>query len=125
MALQRRIVLADDSTDTVALMKFFLQSIGFSVVAVGDGEAALHAIAEHKPDVALIDIMLPRMSGLEVARAVRKDPALGAVRLLACTGNGGREHERASIEAGFERHLTKPVDFGELERLLAELVGAG
>lgn len=124
MALQRRIVLADDCSDAVALMKFFLQSLGFVVTAVGDGEAALRAIVEHQPEVALLDITLPLMSGLEVAQAVCKDPSLASVLLIACTGHGGREHERASLEAGFERHLTKPVDFGELERLLDELLGS-
>lgn len=120
MTLQRRIVLADDCSDALALMKFFLQSLGFVVISAGDGEAAVRAITEHRPEVALIDIMLPGMGGLEVAEAVRKDPSLAGVRLIACTGHGGRGHERASIDAGFERHLTKPIDFTQLEQLLAE-----
>lgn len=124
MALQRRIVLADDCSEAVALMKFFLQSIGFTVIAVADGESALCAIIEHRPEFALIDIVLPRKNGLEVAQAVRKDPDLAATYLIACTGQGGREHEQASLEAGFDRHLTKPVDFSQLEQLLDELMSS-
>jgi CheY-like chemotaxis protein len=75
---------------------------------------------EFRPEVVLCDLGLPGgMDGYAVARAMRKDPDLSAALLIATTGYGQAEDQRRCREAGFDAHLTKPVDFGELQRLLA------
>ncbi len=113
-----KVVIADDNTAALALMRCFVQSLGFSVIAVSDGGAALRAIEDHSPAFALLDISLPILTGVEVARSVREKPELASVRMIACTGHGDRELEDECGRAGFERYLVKPIDFGVLEGLL-------
>jgi CheY-like chemotaxis protein len=73
----------------------------------------------------LLDISMPEMDGYEVARAIRRNPALAGVRLVAMTGWGQDEDRRRTREAGFDEHLIKPVDAGSLRGLLADLGPAG
>ena len=118
MVVRSSIVIADDCVSSVAILKYFIESLGYEVFAVADGEAAIEAIRRYKPAVALIDLTLPIVSGLEVAQFVRADTELSAVRLIACTGLSGRDHEEASRLAGFEIHLVKPVELFEIERVI-------
>jgi len=78
------------------------------------------AARRFRPEVVLCDIGLPGCDGYEVARALRQDPATASARLIAISGYGQEEDERRSHEAGFERHLTKPVHPADLQHLLAE-----
>jgi len=84
-----------------------------------DGPSALAAAAAESPELVLLDIGLPGMDGYEVARRLREQPQFARTRLIALTGYGQSSDRRATTEAGFEAHLVKPVDFVELERLLA------
>ena len=118
MNVRSSILIADDCVSSVSILKYFIESLGYEVFAVADGEAAIEAIRRYKPAAALIDLTLPILSGLEVARAVRADRELSAVRLIACTGLSGRDHEEASRRAGFETHLVKPVELFEIERVI-------
>lgn len=118
MTVRSTILIADDCVSSVAILRCFLESLGYNVFAVTDGEAAIEAIRRSKPAIALIDLTLPNLSGLEVARAIRADTNLSAVRLIACTGLSGREHEEASRRAGFESHLVKPAELFEIERII-------
>ena len=85
----------------------------------GDGAAALHACAEHAPDLVLLDIAMPGMDGFAVARTLRSQPELRDIRVVALTGFGQQDDRRKSREAGFDDHLVKPVSPDELRRLLA------
>jgi CheY-like chemotaxis protein len=76
----------------------------------------------YQPRVALLDIGLPEMDGFEVARRIRQDPTLNQVLLIAMTGYGEEQHQRASSEAGFSQHLVKPVEAKKLLELLAALI---
>lgn len=90
------------------------------MTTVADGCAALHVIVQEKPDVALIDIGLPGMSGYDVARAVRRELASTTPRLVAMTGYGQDADRAAAFDAGFDAHVTKPAStetiLGALER---------
>ena len=83
-----------------------------------DGSDAVDAAAARRPDLMLLDIGLPGMDGYEVARRLRSDPGLKDVRLIACTGYGREEDVRKMGEAGFDRHLLKPVSAAQLEQVL-------
>jgi two-component system, chemotaxis family, CheB/CheR fusion protein len=113
-----RVVIVEDSEDSLELLKLFLEHLGHEAHAAATGPAGLEAIIEHKPDLALVDIGLPGMSGLEVARAVREHPGISEVYLVALTGYGRDDDRRATAEAGFDEHLTKPVSRETLERVL-------
>lgn len=116
-----RILVVDDNRDAADSMRMLLNHFGADVHVVYDGQSALEALAPFKPQVMLLDIGMPGMNGLEVARRVRRSPQGDAVTLIALTGWGQEEDRRNSHEAGFDHHLVKPVDAVGLRRLLASL----
>lgn len=91
---------------------------GHDVRVAHDGPAALEAAHAYRPEVVLLDIGLPGMTGYEVARRLRQEPPAGLALLIALTGYGQEEARRRSSEAGFDVHLTKPVDPADLKELL-------
>ncbi|MBC7513437.1 MAG: response regulator [Herminiimonas sp.] len=117
-ALQYRILLIEDNEDGRDMMRTMLTEYGHVVLEAADGLEGLRIAAQGKPDIALVDIGLPTIDGYEVARRLRADPATAEVRLIALTGYGLAEDQRLAIEAGFDLHLVKPVNF---EHLLAAI----
>jgi PAS domain S-box-containing protein len=113
-----RVLVVDDNLDAADTLTTFLEMLGLQVRSVHDGPDALPAARAFGPDVVLLDIGLPGMDGYEVARALRADPQVGRVRLIALTGWGAEEDRRRALAAGFDHHLTKPVDLTVLEDLL-------
>jgi len=120
-----RILIADDHEDAAESLALILEAAGHVVRRTHDGEAALAAVSEFAPDVALVDIGMPKVDGYQVAQRLRAMPATAAVRLVALTGWGQeRDRERARA-AGFDAHLVKPVAPETLTRLLAEIAARG
>lgn len=115
----RSIVVVEDDDDTRTVLAFMLEAEGARVEAAGGGEEAVTLAGRIRPDVVLCDVGLPDIDGLEVARRLRAQPGLGATRLIALTGYGQAEDVRQAIAAGFETHLTKPVNLDQLMALLA------
>ena len=99
-------------------LALLLRSWGCQVHVVHDGESALAQAARDLPDVVLLDIGLPGMDGIEVCRRIRREPWGGAIKIVAVTGWGQDEDRRKSMEAGFDHHLVKPIEYGELESVL-------
>src|SRR5262249_5430010 len=122
LAVGHRVLLVEDNRDAAHTAARLLQMAGHDVRTAHVGSAALEIARSFLPDVILCDIGLPGgMSGYDVARAVRQDPALSSIYLVALTGYGRDEDRRQSEEAGFALHLTKPVDCEKLEGLLGNL----
>jgi signal transduction histidine kinase/CheY-like chemotaxis protein len=117
----RRILVADDNRDAADSLAMILRLGGHEVHVVRDGQEAFEAAAWFRPDVALLDIGMPRLNGYEAARRVRGQPWGEGVVLVAVTGWGQEEDKRRASENGFDHHLTKPVDPAALEKLLADL----
>lgn len=113
-----RAVVVDDAADLRELVADLLRMKGHEVTACEDGAAAVKAIREIKPDVALIDIGLPEMDGYEVARTLRKELPIGTVRLIAMTGYGQATDKAAALEAGFDAHIVKPASADKIMRAL-------
>ena len=114
----RRILVVDDNVDTADLLSEVLRAIGHEVVIAHDGAQALEALRAFDAQVCLLDIGLPVMDGFELARRIRERRQAGVLRLVAVTGYG-QEHDReVSRPAGFDRHLTKPVDLPELIQII-------
>jgi len=107
---KRQVLVVDDNADAAEMLAGLVAQRGHRVSVVHDGEGALERARSVAPDVMLLDIEMPRMSGYEVARAVRKDPELRRVRLIAISGHLGARDGRLDREAGFDVHLVKPVD---------------
>jgi CheY-like chemotaxis protein len=114
-----RVLLVEDYTDSATSMAMLIRLYGHEVEVVGDGPAALDAARAAVPDVVLLDIGLPKMSGHEVARRLT---ASGGKKpfLIALTGYGGPDEVKRCMEAGFDLHLLKPADPEQLRLLLQE-----
>jgi PAS domain S-box-containing protein len=126
---RRRILIVEDNVDAAEMLQFVLELQGHEVTVAVNGTEGLELLRLDEPDVVLCDIGLPGMSGYEFARAVRADPMLGDVVLVALTGYGRAADRRRTEEAGFDAHLTKPVELAALDEVLAGLAsrrpGAG
>lgn len=110
----RRLLIVDDNIDAADSLAILLRALGHQVATAHDGLRALELIREQVPDVVLLDIGMPMLSGLEVAREVRSDPSLVGVRLVAVSGYGQPLDKLAASSAGFDDHLVKPVDVQEV-----------
>ena len=114
---RKRILLVDDNEDARTLLAEMLEAYGHEIVHVNNGDDALELLRTYHPDVAILDIGLPRMDGYELARKICALPDQ-RVLLFALTGYGQRSDIQASIDAGFAAHLVKPLDVKRLLRLL-------
>jgi PAS domain S-box-containing protein len=117
----RSVLVVDDNADAAESLAELLQLLGHVTHTVSDGARALVMADELRPDVILLDIGLPGMSGHDVARAIRAQPWGAELTLIALTGWGPSEDRERSKDAGFNHHLVKPVDLQELESLIAEV----
>jgi signal transduction histidine kinase len=115
----RRVLVVDDNVDAADSLALLLRLGGHEVATAQDGPAAIEAARRQPPEVVFLDIGLPGMDGYEVARRLRADPATAGTRLVALTGWGADEDRRRSHDAGFDLHLTKPVEAEAIERVLA------
>jgi PAS domain S-box-containing protein len=113
-----KILVADDSQDGADSLAFLLRAAGHDVHVAYDGRTAIRLAGELTPDVVLLDIGMPEVSGYDVARAIRREAWGRNMRLIALTGWGQAEHRRRSLEVGFDDHLVKPVELDVLENLL-------
>jgi signal transduction histidine kinase len=116
--LSRRILIADDNRDSAETLAALLRLDGHEVTTVHDGPVALSAFGEFKPEVALLDIGMPGLTGYEVARKMRQSASGAALTLIAITGWGQDVDKQRAHAAGFDHHLTKPVDPHRLADLL-------
>lgn len=116
---RRRVVVVEDNEDGLDMMTAMLEVAGIAVVGQArDGVGALEVIRRERPDGVLCDIGLPgQLDGYAVARAVRAEPSLAHVRLVALTGYGQDSDRRRAEAAGFDDHVVKPMDFAKLAGL--------
>jgi signal transduction histidine kinase/CheY-like chemotaxis protein len=113
-----RILVIEDGDDCRSLLKQILELEGYEVIEARDGPGGLAAVLDQRPDVALVDIGLPDLSGYELARRVRQDARGQQVRLIAVTGYGMPRDVQEVRQAGFDGHLVKPLRYPELLKLL-------
>ena len=111
-------VVVDDQEDLADCIALLIETLGHRAQAIYDPAEALAAARAEVPDLMIVDIGMPVMTGYDVARAVRRDPALSRVRLIALTGYGRDEDRERVLAAGFDLHLTKPVADTTLRQVL-------
>ncbi|HEV2972945.1 MAG TPA: response regulator [Pirellulales bacterium] len=116
-----RVAVVEDNSAARELMKMLLELDGSFVTAAADGVAGVEMILRERPDVAFIDIGLPDLDGHQVARHIREELPKGDIYLVALTGYGDEDDRRASLEAGFNEHLVKPLKADDLHGLLRAL----
>ncbi|OON62114.1 hybrid sensor histidine kinase/response regulator [Massilia sp. KIM] len=113
-----RVLLVDDNIDAMEMMGFLLGEMGYEATTTADASQIETLALRHKPHVIVLDIGLPGVDGYEVARRIKRNPALSRIRLVAHTGYGSPEDRRRAQEAGFDAHLVKPAELQDLEKAL-------
>ncbi|MFY0522702.1 ATP-binding protein [Archangium gephyra] len=119
-----RLLLVDDNRDSVELLTEFLDAKGYVTRMALDGPTGLAAASVFQPHIALLDVGLPVMDGYELASRLRQEPSLKGIKLVAITGYGQESDRHRAHEAGFDLHLVKPIEPGQLLRILRELTEA-
>jgi CheY-like chemotaxis protein len=114
----QRLLVVEDNVEAAQAFAMLLRHLGHDVEVVHDGPAALDAVDAHPPDLAIVDIGLPGMSGYDVARRVRSRRGTDRPVLVALTGYGTSEDRAQALAAGFDRHLVKPVEIDVLRGML-------
>jgi two-component system, chemotaxis family, CheB/CheR fusion protein len=114
------VVVVEDNADSLEMLCSMLQLAGAICHSAGDGRAALALIDEVAPEVVILDVGLPHLDGLEVARRIRANPRHAGIRLIALTGYGLASDRKATAQAGFDHHLVKPVQPADLFKAIAE-----
>ena len=117
-SIGRRVLVADDNQDAADSLAMILEMAGHDVCVVHDGLTALSVAKTFRPDTVLLDIGMPKLNGYEVARALRQEPWGADITLIALTGWGQESDRQRAMDAGFDRHLTKPVDPDALQSLM-------
>jgi PAS domain S-box-containing protein len=116
---QRSIVIVEDNDDTREVMKYMLEAEGARVVTAATGVEGVTCAKRERPHVVLCDVGLPDIDGLEVARRLRRHAGLARTRLIALTGYGQPEDIRGALGAGFDAHVTKPINLDQLLDLMS------
>jgi PAS domain S-box-containing protein len=120
---KRRVLVVDDNEDSGDTLSMLLRIKGHEVRTARDGLQAIELVPEFLPEVILMDVGMPRLNGYEATRRIRQMPSGEAIFIVAVTGWGQPDDKQRSAEAGCSGHMTKPVDFATLEKLLAEMGG--
>jgi CheY-like chemotaxis protein len=122
---KRRILVVDDNLDAALSLSRLIALLGHDVNVARDGNSALFIARSMRPDFVLLDIGLPGSDGFQVAEALRREPGLGALKIIAVTGRGEEEDRERSQEAGIDYYLLKPIDVPFLESLLGKAIPSG
>lgn len=120
-----RVMIVEDDADAAELLGIGLSRAAFDVDIVHDGETALSRLDGSIPDVVVLDLGLPGMDGVEVARRLRLRPEMATRWILALTGHGDQVQRRRSLQAGIDMHLEKPLNASELVDVVRDLVTGG
>ena len=112
------ILIADDDQNIALALRFLMEKDGYQVRVVADGDAALAAVERYRPDIIILDVMMPRRNGVEVCAAVRANPAIAATRIIMLSARGMDRERRRGLQAGADEYITKPFSTHEvLERV--------
>ncbi|MGZ3305055.1 MAG: response regulator [Asticcacaulis sp.] len=114
----KRVLVVDDNRPSAMTLSWAMQLHGYEVMTCFDGRSAVDAAHDFHPDVVLLDLGMPLMDGYEVCRRLRSDASLGEVTVVAQTGWGHDEVRQRTADAGFNHHLTKPLDIDALVQLI-------
>ncbi len=122
---RKRILVIDDEPDLVDMVKSFLQKKGYSIITAYDGKEALQMIRTEKPDLIVLDLMLPKMDGYRICRMVKFDEKLKHIPIVIISVRASDADKKMGREVGADDYITKPFDFKVLHSSIKGLIGPG
>jgi DNA-binding response OmpR family regulator len=120
--MARRILIVDDEPNIVLSLEYLMRREGYEVAIAADGEAALAALAEARPDLVILDIMLPKLNGFEVCRRLRADPRWRELKVLMLTARGRDTEVAKGLDAGADAYVTKPFSTRDLVAQIRDML---
>ncbi len=120
--MSSKILIADDEPNILISLEFLMKREGYQVSVAHDGQEALDAIGRERPDLVLLDVMMPRKNGHEVCQAIRADAALNGLRVLMLTAKGRDTDVAKGLALGADDYMTKPFSTKELAQKVRELL---
>jgi DNA-binding response OmpR family regulator len=119
----KRVLIADDESNIVMSLQFLMESAGYEVRSVADGEAALQALREFRPDLVLLDVMMPKRNGYEVCQEMRETPELAGIKVVMLTAKGREIDAEKGTALGADAYVTKPFATKDLVALVRAMLG--
>jgi two-component system alkaline phosphatase synthesis response regulator PhoP len=123
--MARKVLIADDEQNIVISLEFLLKREGFEVLVAGDGEAALQMVAEHHPDLVLLDVMMPKRNGYEVCQRMREHPEWRGIKIIMLSAKGRDVEVSKGVSLGADLYVTKPFSNAELVAQINALLAPG
>jgi len=120
--MSKRILIVDDEPNIVISLEFLMMREGHEVRVARDGEAGLSAVRTHRPDLVVLDVMMPKLDGFAVLETVRSEPELAHTRILMLTAKGGEADRQKGLSLGADAYMTKPFSTRELVEQVKELL---
>lgn len=117
-----RVLIADDDLEILGLTRSLLRRRGFEVYEASDGDEAMRQLLENRPDLVILDVMMPGQSGWEVCRSIRESDSLKETGVIMLTGVGERLNEMTSPLYGADAYLDKPFEFAALDQLISQVL---
>ena len=121
--MSQKILVADDEPNIVISIEYLMKREGYTVLVARDGQEALDMIARDRPDLVLLDVMMPKKSGFEVCQAVRASEELQSIKILMLTAKGRDTDLAKGLALGADAYMTKPFSTRELVQKVAEMLG--
>jgi len=123
--MAKRVLIVDDEPNIVTSLEFLMRRSGYEVALARNGEEALALVAEFRPDLVLLDVMMPLRSGYDVCRTLREHPEWRAIKIVLLSAKGREAEVNKGLSLGADAYVTKPFSSRELTRRVGELLGQG
>jgi DNA-binding response OmpR family regulator len=120
--MPKKVLIVDDEPNIVLSVEFLMQREGHEVITAGDGQEAIELLAKSRPDLMILDVMMPRKNGFEVCAEVRANPALSGMPILMLTAKGREAEMKKGLSLGADAYITKPFSTHELVAQVQELL---
>jgi len=112
--MSKKVLIVDDEPNIVISLEFLMKKEGYEVTVARDGQEAVERIQADRPDLVVLDVMMPKMNGFEVCATIRKDPNFGSVRILMLTAKGREAEVKKGLSLGADDYMPKPFSTHEL-----------
>ncbi|MBI4314217.1 MAG: response regulator [Candidatus Omnitrophica bacterium] len=119
--MKKKVLMIDDEQAQVTVVRMRLETAGFDVISALDGEEGLRLVAEHRPDVVIVDLMIPKVDGIEFCKTVKNDPKLKHIPVVLFTASACKDLEELCQAYGFSAYLTKPYEADVLVDLVKSM----